>query len=587
MVKNQSETLNWLSDPLSEEVAKKLGDVSQLSKPNKGAIGIAGHFPIENSKLAVEIVRSGNQCGFENDQDHPELIVMNLTSNSSYESLRDQVRMLSDAGCDVIVIPESDFSQQQISLLEKETGGLSKIIYLKKDGNKKEEYQSLALRTLGEVSSISIKARPNIYDSGNYETIKKNLAQDISDRTKRISARSKRDGGYPAIKSILQDHSVVGVLGGAGPMASAQYSLDLAQKGIPHIHISNNSAPYKIKFAQRESHSFLSHYKNTLELLKSFGCTHCAMPCNTAHLPQFREVVFGNTELKDIKFINITDSVINYLDTESSSKKIILLGTDATVGIDRDGNAVEGLYDQCLKQNGYEVIKPNRAQQDEVMKAIYAAKAGRMEIARFIINEIVGQLKRDNGFGSEVILACTDLPIAFEINELNDIRAISTVKTLSDFTGKILTPTTSPLKRGFVSIEFSDSKRVKFTPPRHSESEGASVSDVSDDETAQPDSTKISSITRRYNLSFSKNGHNEMRIYFNKKDDSGEKSKSRNTDMHTFHKQFCTGLTSRLHLNKGYITFIGSGEEKFDRLNSFLSEHKIPENKQIEQGNVK
>jgi aspartate/glutamate racemase len=426
-----SSPTNSSAEKLSQEVAKKIGPLPKFSRPNQGTIGIAGNDMVSNSQLAVKITEAGSKVGLKNDQDHPEIKVINFTNDPGIESLIFQAQMLVVGGCDVIAVLTSDLNQQQKDLLGEAIKPIkSTLIYLEKY----EKYDDFAKRILDEVLSTKAKLRPNIFDVSSYEKIKASIAEDIRLRCERINASS-------SIQVALQNNNIqgaVGAIGGAGPMTSSLYSLMLSKKGIPHAYISDTGSASKAQFSLQTGHSFLPHFQNDMLELKTFGCTYIAMVCNAAHL--FCRELFDDDELKDLKLIHIADSVVDYFeeDQKQSSKKIILLGADAAVGIDKDGNSTEGLFDRRLQEKDYEVIKPNRSQQDEIMKAIYFAKEGKMGDTRNIVYKVIQELREEyKDDNARVALVCTDLPIAFSEDELPKVGA-STIQTLSALTSKMI-----------------------------------------------------------------------------------------------------------------------------------------------------
>lgn len=586
----------WLFDPKSQETSKRLGKLENCKKLNKGTIGIAGHYPIENSKLAVQMVASGSKRGYKDDQDHPELIVMNLSStDKSYPYLRDQVKILTDYGCDVIVIPEFDVTEQQKESLKTETKGRAAIVFQ----HQSESYEELSDRALSEVEK-SPPIRPDIYDSSEYDVILQNVEQDINEREARIKSRIE-DGGYPKLFSrVGLNQNIVGVLGGAGPMASAQYSLELAQQGVPHIHLSNNSAPYKINYALGVGHSFLSHYKNSVAAMKSIvrdigeRSLSVAAPCNTMHL--FLDVLKECPEFKDVNFIDIRESVKLDIEENNRTKKILLLGTDATVGIDAEGKYIDGLYDKVFHDVNRIPIKPNREQQNRVNDAINLSKEGKMEEAREKIKNVISDINSKYGRNIDVALVCTDLPIAFGPNTLSEIGAISTVQTLATLTKKVVSklsasPKPSAKIRGTRRKRLTDTEdsydkqpssgsdnSEELTPDYKKRREEFSSSGNEDEEVSEmsvSDSEEIRDVDfSKYRISYNfNNSQRAYRIYFNDPDGSKVSQVERIQDMKLFCHKYSKRSNNAIHSK--YITF--RDKNSFPKLNEFIRERGIPE----------
>ncbi len=556
---------SWLSDDLSKSVAEKLGVQSEMKKPNKGTVGIAGYSPVDNATLNIKLVEAGNEMGYKDDQDHPEIIAMGFSLDYSFESLIDQVRMLSDDGCDFIAIPEQ-LSTDQIEHLKREAKG-SAIKSMESGDN----YQSFANRILKDLESKADKRRPNTYNNQSYDDILQILSDDDFSRNKREAVRN-RNGGYPKINIFTKKNSVVGIVGGAGPMASAVHSLDLAKKGVPYIHHSNNSAPYKIKFALGQGHSFLSHYLSSMLMLSDDGCSHITMPCNTAHL--FFDIFRDKLKSKNLTFLDIRDALAISIE-ESRNTKFILLGTDATVGIDKDGNYYKGLYDD-LKCN---IIKPNRHQQDLVMEAIYDAKAGKMEKAREAINKVIAELRGENKYDIGVILGCTDLPIAYKsISQINEIDGISTIGSLSQFA-------TSSIFKKINEVQSSNKNNSETDPKQRTSSESSNNYDSDLSETETPDNEEsINQIAEKYKLSHSKSP-NKIRVQFALKEGSDAKNIDKQ-DMKIIVDFFVGNgvLSQRTHYQSNYVTLIGRDSD-LKKLQDWIREKQIPLNdKEISNG---
>lgn len=572
---------SWLRDDLSDKVSQKLGDMPSLKKMIRGTIGVAGHYPINNANLNIALVKKGNEKGYADDQDHPETVTINLTSDSSFEALRDQIRMLADIGCDLIAIPEYGLTEEQVKFLQQQAPG-REIIKIFKD----ETFETFADRVLNSLENKVNKIRPDIFDNSNYNDTIKSLSQDLISRKERVQYRRENDGGYPKIKSILENQPVVGIVGGAGPMASADYSYELANRGIPHINFSNSAAPYKIRFALKEGLSFLPHYKNTISALQEFGCNQIAFPCNTMHL--FLDVFKDSREFSSLNFVDIREAVADSLKKFYNKKKIIVLGTEATSGVfTKNSEVSQGLYDKILEKNGHKIIKPDFEQQKMINEAIFFSKAGNKEEAKEKVKIVVEQLKEEHGSDSTVGLLCTDLPIIFDVNEINALNAISSIQALVSYTEKecekfkdnVRKKTNS--KRS-IEEENQSSKRARFA----SGSNDGSLSDQEQDDNFSvlsnyDDNDKLSEILEKYNLSYeSGSNRKEVRVQFQLKDKDSNINKHSVDDLEKFAEKFRKGgVTTRVHRNSGYITFIGSNSEKesLKELKDFLTKNNSTE----------
>ena len=212
--------------------------------------------------------------------------------------------------------------------------------------------------------------------------------------------------------SINSSSNYVGILGGAGPDASAEHCQYLKKLGIPYIHYSLNSAPDKHHSVTYGSESFIPYYKEAIDLLFKLGISYLAIPCNTVHL-----------KLDDIledkyksKFIDIRNAVYDKIKIDS---KALLLGTDTVV---------LKLYDKF-----YNALKPATKEQKLIIDSIYLIKRGKYKEAKKIIIDI------SLNYNYEVcLLGCTELHLPFNQEELDSYNMISSSHCLGNYIKKQL-----------------------------------------------------------------------------------------------------------------------------------------------------
>ena len=106
-------------------------------------------------------------------------------------------------------------------------------------------------------------------------------------------------------------------------------------------------------------------------------------------------------------------------------KKAAVLATDGTVQ--------SGLYQKALSDDGIEAIYPDEAQQKQVMSLIYDfIKKGitdRQSLPEAEISAVADDLRARGA--QALLLACTELPLAFSIMELDDDSCVDPTRVLA------------------------------------------------------------------------------------------------------------------------------------------------------------
>jgi aspartate racemase len=199
----------------------------------------------------------------------------------------------------------------------------------------------------------------------------------------------------------------LGVLGGMGPLAGAQFALRVAaltpapndQAHIPVILRNDPRIPDRSTAHMAGGPSPLPAMQAGIRFLEAAGSQVIAIPCNTAHL-WYDELAAAAS----VPVLHIVQSVIDDLVRQGvPSGRIGLMGTTATLAL--------GLYQRHLEAAGYECIVPTDEEVEaECMGAIRAVKAGRMEASIEPAVRCVNIL-RDRG-ADAVVLGCTELPLA-------------------------------------------------------------------------------------------------------------------------------------------------------------------------------
>ena len=197
----------------------------------------------------------------------------------------------------------------------------------------------------------------------------------------------------------------LGIIGGAGPMATAYFmeqiiSMTKADKDQEHIHMlvdNNPRIPDRTKYIlDNSAENPEPVFRAMGENLKANGASVFAIPCITASyfIPELEKDL-------NIKIVDIIGEVIKYL----RQKDIDCVGLMAT-----DGTVSTGIFQTRLEEAGIKVILPDKSDQALIMDTIY----GRVK-AGLSVNPNQLQRVRDNLalYGAKLsILGCTELSVA-------------------------------------------------------------------------------------------------------------------------------------------------------------------------------
>ena len=215
---------------------------------------------------------------------------------------------------------------------------------------------------------------------------------------------------------------ILGVLGGMGPLATADFLRLLAEKAPANIDqehskiyvLSNPQIPDRTKGILKTGASPEPFLRNGLETLIEWGADFLAVPCNTSHY------FIDNFES------NITDRLIHIVkETLSEASKIAPNGAwlNAT-----QGTVVCGLYQKYAKKIDYSLYVPNEEEQSFVNDVIWEVKANHINRASVIYEDLIEKLFNKNC--CPIVCACTELPIAYRLSSYADEKMVSSLEAL-------------------------------------------------------------------------------------------------------------------------------------------------------------
>jgi aspartate racemase len=216
----------------------------------------------------------------------------------------------------------------------------------------------------------------------------------------------RASAGRRAVNSLTDHAEVIGILGGMGPAATADFYTKLVsatpgrrdQDHLKTVIWSDPTIPDRTEALLGNGPDPTPWLLHGSRLLREAGATVIAIPCNTAHA--FVPRIAGHVGLPIVDMIAEVASHVAALDPP-----IRTAGLLATTGTIR-----AGLYQERLAQVAIDLVLSDRASQDsEVMAAVRAVKAGRRGSAADLLARAANRLIDQ---GAQVIIAgCTEIPL--------------------------------------------------------------------------------------------------------------------------------------------------------------------------------
>lgn len=202
---------------------------------------------------------------------------------------------------------------------------------------------------------------------------------------------------------------VLGVLGGMGPLASAQFMLRLTlltpaerdQDHVPAVLWSDPRVPDRAAAWDGTGPDALPMLARGLRSLAAAGCGAVAVPCNTAH-----GWIEGMRAATALPILHIVEAAAADLQRQAVPRgRIGVMGTAATLAM--------RLYQDRLAADGWPCIEPTADEMARlVLPAIAAVKANRVGDAYAPLAEAVRSLHARGA--RAVILGCTEIPLGIQ-----------------------------------------------------------------------------------------------------------------------------------------------------------------------------
>ena len=193
----------------------------------------------------------------------------------------------------------------------------------------------------------------------------------------------------------------IGVLGGMGPEASAEFHRQLIRRNPAagdqdHFRIlvlDDPHIPDRTLFIQGTGQDPRPALKERARQLESYGASFIAIPCNTAHV--FWEDIQESVSIPVLHIVNITANSI-----PPDLKRIAVLSTR--------GTSSGGLYSNALRCCGLEPFIVDETTQHRVDSLIAGAKSGRDRASLVEGLQECCRAVANSGAGG-AILGCTEL----------------------------------------------------------------------------------------------------------------------------------------------------------------------------------
>ncbi len=221
---------------------------------------------------------------------------------------------------------------------------------------------------------------------------------------------------------------VLGVLGGMGPLASAQFMLRLTlltpadrdQDHIPAVLWSDPRVPDRTRGKLSGGDDPLPWLLRGIAGLKQAGAGAIAIPCNTAH-GWYQEMA----EAAGLPILHIVDAAAEDLRRlRIGPGKIGLMGTAATLAM--------RLYQERLSSQGWDCIVPDDDQMARyVSPSIALVKANHVQEAYEPLALIANDLAARGA--TAVVLGCTEIPLGIQAGPADRLKApmVDTIDALA------------------------------------------------------------------------------------------------------------------------------------------------------------
>lgn len=204
----------------------------------------------------------------------------------------------------------------------------------------------------------------------------------------------------------MNNDAILGVLGGMGPLASAEFMRRLTlltpaerdQDHIPAVLWSDPRVPDRTAARVAGGADPLPALLRGIRGLEAAGCGAIAIPCNTAH--GWFEAMQAATALPILHIVDAAAAEVARLGVAAGP--VGVMGTAGTLAM--------RLYQQRLEARGYRCLVPEPAEMETlVTPAIAEVKANRLAPAYAPLAAAASRLVARGA--QAVVLGCTEIPL--------------------------------------------------------------------------------------------------------------------------------------------------------------------------------
>ncbi len=219
---------------------------------------------------------------------------------------------------------------------------------------------------------------------------------------------------------------MLGVLGGMGPLASADFMRQLTlltpaardQDHIPAVLVSDPRVPDRTAARIAGGEDPLPALLRGIRILEAAGAGAIAIPCNTAH-----GWFDGMQAATALPILHIVDAAAEDLARQDIHDGLVgVMGTAGTLAM--------GLYQDRLGARGYRCITPDDAEMARlVTPAIARVKANDEASAYAPLAEVARALHARGA--RAVVLGCTEIPLGIAAGPALPFPVVDTVAALA------------------------------------------------------------------------------------------------------------------------------------------------------------
>lgn len=226
----------------------------------------------------------------------------------------------------------------------------------------------------------------------------------------------------------MKPQKIIGILGGAGPLATAKFFsdvIDICQTkykaeqdtDFPKIYLYNMPMDGFDETGFSDPNLVKKQLIYGVKTLENWGADFIVLPCNTIHyfIKEMRNSI-------KIPIISIIESTIKTVET-SGFNKIGILSSSST--------RILKLYSGPFNEKNFNTYIPSEKEQEKIDSVVLKAMGGTQGVKEIKILEKIMQKMLSKG-AQGIILGCTELPLA--ISQKNTgIKLFNTINILAEY----------------------------------------------------------------------------------------------------------------------------------------------------------